>query len=129
MMKLLLRAEKRTWSTGDEVAVQLVAINDSYEAVALDKRLLVGPNPVPARLEGIPFPVSLEPAFPKEEQNVVMLNPWCFYGRERSWKLPAGRTTFHAYLLRRPVDGLPPEGPKDPEALAVAAEPLVLTVR
>ncbi|RLC93927.1 MAG: hypothetical protein DRI40_08130 [Chloroflexi bacterium] len=128
-MKLVLRAEKRTWSAGEEVAVQLIAINDSYEAVALDRRLLVGPNPVPAKLEGIPFPVSVEPAFSREEQNVVMLNPWCFYGRERFWKFPAGRVTFYGYLLRRPVEGMPPEGPKDYEALAVAAEPLVLRVR
>lgn len=128
-MKLMLRVTKRTWSTGEEVAVQLLAINDSYEVVALDRRLLVGPNPVPAKLSGIPFPVSLEPALAREEQNMVMLNPWCFYGRERSWKLPAGRSTFYGYLLRRPVDVLLPEGPKDPDALALAAEPLVLRVR
>jgi len=128
-MKLLLRAQRRRWSTDEEVVVQLLAINDSYEAVNLDKRLLVGPNPVPARSSGIPFPVSLEPTFATEEQNVVVLNPWCFYGRERSWKLPAGRSTFYGYLLHRPVDALLPDGPGDRKALALEAEPLELRVQ
>ena len=128
-MKLILKATKRSWSTSQEVTVQLLAINDSYEVVALDRRLLVGPNPVPAEFSGIPFPVSLEPALAREEQNMVMLNPWCFYGRERSWKLPTGRSTIYGYLLRRPVDALLPHGPKDTEALAFAGEPLVLRVR
>jgi len=125
----MLRATKRTWSTGEEVTVQLLAINDSYEVVALDRRLLVGPNPVPGKFSGIPFPISLEPTLAREEQNMVVLNPWCFYGRERSWKLPAGRSTFYGYLLRRAVDKLLPYGPEDTETLALAGEPLVLRVR
>lgn len=128
-MKLILRSTKRSWSTGEEVTVQLLAINDSYKVVALDRRLLVGPNPVPSESSGIPFPVSLEPALAREEQNMVMLNPWCFYGRERSWKLPTGQSTLYCYLLRWPVDTLLPHGPKDMEALALAGEPLVLRVR
>src|SRR3712207_3666628 len=108
-MQLMLEAGKNVWRVGESVVVRLLAYNDAYQPVALDRRLLVGPNPVPARPTGIPFPVSVEPAFPTEEQNVVMLNPWCYYGRQRSLDgLPPGRVTVYGYLLRRPVDGLPP---------------------
>lgn len=129
-MKLELVASKETWGTGEDVTVRLLALNDGYESAALDRRLLVGPNPIPESPRGLPLPVSVEPAFAEEDQNVVMLNPWCIYGRERTFpNLPAGQVTFHAYLLQRPADGLPPQGPTDPEATAAAADPLTLTIQ
>ncbi len=128
-MKLILRATKNSWNTNELVIVQVVVVNDSYEAVGLDRRLLVGPNPMPDKSPGIPMPISVEPAFPKEEQNMIMLNPFCFYGRERSWSFHAGQVTFYGYLLSRAVDQLALEGPKDAEALALAAEPLVLVIQ
>jgi hypothetical protein len=128
-MQLMLEADKQELSSGEPVAVRVIVLNDSYEPVAVDRRLLVGPNPVPEPRAGSPLPVSLEPAFPDEERNLIYLNPWCFYGRERSWKfLPPGRVTVHAYLLRRPVRSLLAEGPGEPDALLVGAPPLALTV-
>ena len=129
-MKLELIASKQTWGAGEDVTVRLLALNDAFEPAALDRRLLVGPNPVPESPRGLPLPVSTEPALDEENQNVVMLNPWCIYGRERTFpNLPAGQVTFYAYLLQRPADGMPPQGPIDPEELAAVADPLTLTVR
>ena len=128
-MKLELTAAKQTWNGGEAISVRLLALNDSYEPIALDRQLLIGPNPIPQNPRGLPFPVSVEPLFEEKERNVVMLNPWGVYGRERSFPtFPAGQVVFHGYLLQRPVEGLPPKGPSDPQALAVAAEPLVLTI-
>jgi hypothetical protein len=129
-MQLMLEADRQELSGDEPVTVRVVVLNDSYEPVAVDRRLLVGPNLVPEPGAGSPLPVSLEPAFPDEERNLVYLNPWCFYGRERSWNvLPPGRVMVYAYLLRRSVSSLPAEEPGEPDALLVAAPPLTLTVR
>ncbi|MBE0480412.1 MAG: hypothetical protein IBX68_05475 [Dehalococcoidia bacterium] len=126
-MRLLIETEKPAYSSGEPVTVRLLVLNDSYEPVSLDRRLLVGPNPVP---EGRPpFPVSIEPSFSREEQNLIMLNPWCFYGRQRTFdSLPPGKTTVYAYLLRRPTDSLLPGEPGERDALLSAAEPLIVEV-
>lgn len=127
-MELLLELATDPRST-EPVTVRLLALNDSYEPTALDRRLLVGPNPVPDRPAGPPFPISVEPALPLEEENLVMLSPWCFYGRQRTFdRLPPGRVSFYGYLLRKASDLLLPERPKEPEALLVAAAPLAITV-
>jgi len=129
-MRLMLEADRQELTRGEPVSVRVVVVNDSYEPVAVDRRLLVGPNLVPGAPTGTPLPISLEPAFPDEERNLVYLNPWCFYGRERSWNdLPAGRVMVYAYLLRRSVGSRRPEGPGEPDALLAAAPPLALTVR
>ena len=128
-MKLTLEVAKRDWRVGEGITVRLVVLNDSHETAAVDRRLLVGPNPVPEHSTGAPLPVALEPAFPEEAQNRVLLNPWCIYGRERSFgNLPAGRVTVYGYLLRRASASRPPEGPAEADALQAAAEPLVLIV-
>src|SRR5215813_8243919 len=128
-MKLFLEVEKDHGGAAKTVTVRLLAVNDSYEPVALDRRLLVGPNAVPERSAGAPFPVSVEPALSREEQNVIMLNPCCLYGRQRPFDgFPSGRVTFHGYLLRQSSDSLLPEKPGKPEALLVSAEPLVVTI-
>ena len=104
-MQLRLEASANEITSGESVAVRVVVLNDSYQPVTVDRRLLVGPNPVPEHpRQGLPFPVSLEPAFPDEERNLIYLNPWCLYGRERSWEhFPPGRVMVYAYLLQRPV--------------------------
>ena len=128
-MELFLEIEKETFGAAEKVSVSVLVLNDSYEPVAIDRRLLVGPNPVPERSAGIPFPVSVEPALPREEQNLITLNPFCFYGRQRLFDgFPPGRVTFYGYLLRHPSEVLLPEKPGEPEALFLSAGPLVVTI-
>jgi hypothetical protein len=103
-------------------AVRLVVVNDSYEPVTLDRRLLFGPHPG----SGDPLLLSSEPASRKKSENLVLLNPWTLYGRERRFQYEAGEITFHGFLLRRPADTLQPQGPGDPEDLLAAAPPLVV---
>ncbi len=128
-MKLILESDKQVWNTGEVIIVRLLALNNSYEGAALDRRLLVGPNPLPDRpMRGF-YGVSLEPAFTQKEQNLVLLNPWCFYGRQRTFEnLAAGQLTLYGYLLNKPADSLLPKGPAETDALQAAAEPLVLTI-
>ena len=66
--------------------IRLTALNDSYDKISLDRRLLIGPNVVQEVENGVDFhPVSVEPSLPVEGQNIVTLNPWSLYGRERSY--------------------------------------------
>lgn len=120
-MRLLLERGPHGEADGS-LAVRLVVLNDSTETARVDRRLLIGPNPVTGRL----IPVAREPAFEEEADNFVVLNAWCLYGRERRFGLPAGPATFHGYLLNRPQDRLLPQGPVDASAAALVAEPLVL---
>lgn len=110
-----------------EVVVRLLVLNDGFEPVTLDRRLLVGPNPVPAQPTGLPLPLSMEPPADEEPGNLVVLNPWCLYGRQRTFDVALGPTTFHAYLLHEAEDRLRPEAPVRAEAAAVVAEPLAVT--
>ena len=104
--------------------VRLLVSNDSAEPVRLDRRLLYGPHPA----AGEPQLLATEPAT-KRRDATVLLNPWCLYGRDRSFQYPKGQeTTFHAYLLGREADGLSPSGPLDRTALAAEAPPLGVTV-
>jgi hypothetical protein len=124
-VQLILESERETWRTGEPVIVRVLALNDSYDPVTLDRRLLVGPNPVP----GPPL-ISLEPSSKEESENKVLLHPWCFYGRERRFDdLPPGRISFHAYLMERLEADLLPNRPRDETALVLSAEPLVLELQ
>lgn len=128
-VKLILEVKKHVWNTDETVTVRLLALNESYEAVVVDRRLLIGPNLLPST-DRIPLPVEVEPAFEQEEQNQIILNPWGFYGRERTFSdLSAGQVTVYGYLLREPADALLPTGPVAPDALLVKAEPLTLTIQ
>ncbi len=119
-MRLSLEEVSRS---GKEVVLRLVAFNDSAKPVSLDRRLLAGPNGV---VEGAaPWPVSLEPSASDDKQNAVLINPHCFYGRERTFNLNE-KTTFYAYLVRGKPGGFLPEGPAEKKQLDTAAEPLVL---
>lgn len=104
------------------VAVRLLVLNDSHEPVALDRRLLFGPHPG----SGDPLLLSSEPSFRKKSDNVVLVNPWCLYGRQRRFQYQSGEITFHGFLLRHATDRLAPSGPEDTEALLAAATPLVV---
>lgn len=127
-MKLVIESEKPAWRSGETVVIRFIALNDSYEPVTVDRRLLVGPNATYG-VGRMPPPIQLEPAFPDEEHNHIVLNPWCFYGRHRTFSgLPVGQVTFHGYLLRRPEASLLPNGPVDRGALLAEAEPLVTTI-
>jgi hypothetical protein len=127
-MQVIVESEKRVWRTDEMVVVRVLVLNDSYEPVAIDRRWLVGPN----LLFGIPRmppPINVEPALASEAENQVVLNPWCVYGRQRSFgPLPLGPVTLHGYLLNRLEDALLPTGPGDPAALLAAAVPLELTI-
>lgn len=125
-MQLKLEADKRAWQAGEIVVVRLVIVNDAYEPAACDRRLLVGPNPV-VTANGAPYPISLEPEI--ETANQIWLNPWCFYGRARSFEyLAPGEVTFHGYYLNQPSTRLYPEKPVEAELAGIFAEPLTLTI-
>jgi len=128
-MQVFLEVERDQFRTRGAVTARIFVLNDSYEPVILDRRLLVGPNPAPERLAGAPFPVSLEPALPREEQNLIVLNPWCFYGRQRTFDgLPPGRVMIHGYLLRKATHSLLPERPVEPDAIHLPAAPLRVVI-
>lgn len=104
------------------VCVLLLAINDSYEPVTIDRRLLIGPNPeLPT-----PQPVSVEPEQPRERDNHIVLEPWCAYGRVRSFPHYDGHVRYHGYLVQRGDSGLLARGPMDETLLAAAADPLIV---
>jgi len=129
-MELLWDLDKAEYQAAETLTIRVLALNNSYEPIMLDRRLLVGRNPVPDRAVGAVFPVSVEPAMAPENENLLRLNPWCLYGRQRSFDgLPPGRVTFHAYVLRRASEGLLPDRPAEAEALLVAAAPLAITIR
>jgi hypothetical protein len=129
-MRLVIESEKISWSVTETVKVRVLVINDSYETVAVDRRLLIGPNPVSEAGDGIPHPVSREPAFASDQENLVLLNPWGVFGRERSFgNLPQGVTQFHAYLLSSLTDALLPERPAEPGMAQLTATPIPVEIR
>ena len=128
-MQLILDVEQASKGQGTTLTVRLMALNDAYGPVTLDRRLLIGPNVVPEHLDGAPLPVSREPSFPKREQNEVVLNPWCFYGRQRTFDgLSTGRVTIHAYLLDRPTDALLSDRPAAVGIAYQSAVPVAIVV-
>jgi hypothetical protein len=129
-MKIILETKQSDFNAGETVTVRVLALNDSYRPVTIDRRLLIGPNIKTEPPMNPPHPVSVEPASVKEEQNRLILNPWCFYGRERSFQgLPQGAATFYAYILQKPSGSLFPEKPGDAAALLASAEPLSVSIR
>jgi len=128
-MQLFLETTGNAWRWDETVTVRVVAFNDGYTPVTLDRRLLVGPNPVPEQPSCLPFPISVEPEATDERDNLLLLNAKCLYGRQRTFaRLPEGKVSFYAYLLVRPADRLLPQGPVEPDALELAAEPLELLI-
>jgi hypothetical protein len=128
-VQVRLLADKTTWRRDEPVVVWIVALNDSHEDVSFDRRLLVGPTPVLEQAGAHALPVSVEPSAARDEDNVVLLQPFCLYGREREFSgLPTGGVAFHGYLLHESTPVLQPAGPRDPEVPHTAAEPLRMTV-
>lgn len=105
-----------------EVTVRLIVLNDSYEPVAIDRRLLFGPHPAVSD----PPLLSSEPSSTDPAHDRIVLNPWGLYGRERHFQYASGAVTFHGYLLRRATERLLPAGPGDGGALLADAPPLVV---
>lgn len=105
------------------VDVRLTVLNDSAEPVTVDRRLLYGPHPGRGEL----VMLAREPDATDESQHEILLNPLCFYGRQRRYRYPAGDMTFHGYLVTGETDGLLPDGPSDPDKAAAVAEPLTVS--
>ena len=122
-MRLLLEAPRTNWRAGETITARLVVFNDTYEPIAFDRRLLMGPN-----FPGLP--PAMEPGFAEEHANHVILNPFCLYGRERILEETApGTVEVAGLMLARPLEELGEEGLNAPDAVAERAEPLRLTVR
>jgi hypothetical protein len=105
-----------------QVDVRLTVFNASTEPVVFDRRLLYGPHPG----HGDMVMLASEPSAPKPSQQFVLLNPLCFYGRQRRYQYSSGEMTFHGYLVTERTDGLLPAGPAEPGKLAAGAQPLVV---
>ena len=118
MLTVRLEVAKRD---GNEVTVRVTVSNESARPAKFDRRLLVGPNGV----AGEAWPVSLEPRAKAETENTVLLNPNCFYGRDRTFTI-SEPVTFHAYLMKKAGAGMLPKGPSDKKFLQAEAEPLSL---
>jgi hypothetical protein len=103
--------------------VRLTVFNPTTEPVVLDRRLLLGPHPGRGEL----VMLASEPAADDPAHELVLLNPLCFYGRQRRYRYPAGDMVFHGYLLTGQTDGLAPAGPSDGGKLAAEAEPLLVS--
>ncbi len=104
------------------VDVRLTVFNATLEPVVLDRRLLYGPHPS----HGDMVLLASEPTPAKRTQNFILINPLCFYGRQRRYQYPSGEMTFQGYLVTKRTDGLLPTGPADRRKLAAAAVPLVV---
>jgi hypothetical protein len=108
---------------GPSVTARVMLLNDSFEPVTFDRTLLVGPN---LQFKGAGMiPVSTESRAGKGETSKVTLNPWCFYGRDRTFEAAgtAPEATFHAYLLSEPGPMLP-KGPGGDAEASILAEPV-----
>jgi hypothetical protein len=127
-MLLYLEATHESLASDELLVVRLVAYNEDYIPVALDRRLLIGPNLMPG--PGLkPQPVNVEPAFENEADNIIQLNPWTSYGRQRQFQgQPAGEVMFYGYLVREFTTQLLPSRPGNEEDLLIQAEPLVLVI-
>lgn len=126
-MKINIKTDKASYKAGESFNVRVVVYNETYLPETFNRTWLVGPNPVPEHVLGVPMPVSLEPSFTPGELDTVGLNPGCYYGRERDFSFGPGRVVFYAYLLTVPSDSNPPQwdGPADQ---ALVAEPLEITI-
>ena len=126
-MRLVLEASAGRPRRGERFTVRLLAIHDGPELAWLDRRLLVGPNPVlAARTAAIP--VSIDSPLPDDRWSTVLLTPSCCYGRERVFQFDQpGQVAFHAYLLVERSDRLLPERPADVDPVAIAS-PLVVDI-
>ena len=128
-MRIEIHADKQRYKQGEHVRLRVIAYNDSFEPVELDRTTLYGPTPVAERFTGMPLPISVETATDRPGSTSVLLNPFGLYGRERSWStLPPGKSTVHAFLVARADALVGPTGPVDAADLVVAAAPVVVEI-
>jgi len=128
-MKLWLATERQSYHAGEPVVVQLFAVNDGFRPADLDRLMLIGPNLVVERPAGLPWPVSVEPSVEPADRNLITLNPFCIYGRQRVFDhLPVGKVVFHGYLLRARSEQLLPDRPADAALLASETKPLTIVI-
>ncbi len=79
-----------------EVVLRAILFNDSYEPVTISRNAFVGPNVRAIAPVGFPQPDSVEATFGQAEE-MVTLQPFTFYGRERSFNnLAAGEIEVSA---------------------------------
>jgi hypothetical protein len=86
----------------EECTLRAVLFNDGYEPVAVSRNAFVGPNVRAPHATGHPLPESVEPTFGGPDEPLT-LQPFSFYGRERSYSLPPGEAEIVAYY--RSSDG------------------------
>jgi hypothetical protein len=126
-VKLVLEVSAGRPRRGEPFTVRLLATHDGHDLAWLDRRLLVGPNPVLAAKTAA-FPVSVDPPLPDDRWSTVLLTPSCCYGRERVFRFDQpGQVAFHAYLIAERSDRLLSERPADGDPVA-SAPPLIVEI-
>jgi hypothetical protein len=101
-MRIELEAPS-TIAAGAECQLRAILINDGYEPVVVMRNAFIGPNLRPASPSGQPSPDSVEATFGQPDEPFT-LQPFTFYGRERTWTgLPPGEMVVSASY--RSADG------------------------
>jgi len=77
-------------TSATECVVRVLLINDSYEPVAVSRNAFIGPN-----LTAQHAVQSVEPTYGGPDEPLT-LQPFSFYGRERSLSLPPGESEIVA---------------------------------
>ena len=72
---------------GSDIPVRVLLFNDDFDPVDITRESFVGPNLTALEPKRPRYPDEVEE--PEETQNLT-LEPFTFYGRERSFKLEAG---------------------------------------
>lgn len=86
----------QTIKASEECRLRAILFNDSYEPVAVSRNAFVGPN-LRALVAGVfPQPESVEATLGQADEPLT-LQPFTFYGRERSFSLQPGEIEIHAY--------------------------------
>jgi hypothetical protein len=87
-----------------ECRLRAILINDGYQPAAVARSAFVGPNLHPEGPGGLLGPDSVEATFGQPDEPLT-LQPFTFYGRERTWTaLPPGDMVVSASY--RSADGM-----------------------
>lgn len=93
--------EQDTGSATGEVRLRAILFNDGLAPMPVSRNAFIGPDVVDAS-HGSPRPASVEPTFGGPEEQLT-LQPFTFYGRERTFDNVADGATFEA-RYHRPDD-------------------------
>ena len=97
-----LRIELHTHgAAGGKIGLRALLFNDGFEPLAVSRNAFVGPN-VSDPSHGAPRPASVEPTLGGPEEPLT-LQPFTFYGRERTFEGVADGATMEAHY--RSADG------------------------